>query len=134
MFKKVCLVSFIAILVLAACGYAFVYVPTMNKHKEVRDMDIAKIDLSRIGDGVYTGEFTYASFTYVVEVIVQAKTISDIKVLQNRDSSYARMAEGVTGNVMDAQSLQVDVISGATTTSKALLKAMETALLKAGED
>ncbi len=134
MLKKVLLISFIAIMVLAACVYAFVYVPTMEKHREVRDMDIANVDTSRIRDGVYSGEFTYASFTYIVEVTVHEKKISDIKVLQNRDSSYAKAAEGVADNVLDAQSLQVDVISGATTTSKALLKAMEIALQNAGGD
>jgi uncharacterized protein with FMN-binding domain len=40
------------------------------------------------------------------------------------------MAEGVVKSILDQQKNDVDVVSGATTTSKALLKAVENALVK----
>ncbi len=118
-----------AVLFLAVIGaYTFGIAPVMNKHKEVREMQINDVNLSRVDDGVYQGEFSYANFTYKVEVAVADRRITKIRILQNRESSYAKMAEGVADQVLASQSLQVDGISGATTTSKALLKAMENAL------
>jgi uncharacterized protein with FMN-binding domain len=129
--KKRIVLSIVAVLlVVAACGYFLFYVPTMKKHMEVRDMVIGQINLDAIKDGSYRGEFSYASFTYIVDVTVSGNFITDIEVIQNRESSYAKMAEDVMINVIQAQSLQVDTVSGATTTSKALLKAVENALLQ----
>jgi uncharacterized protein with FMN-binding domain len=129
--KKVILCFASVLLVVAACGYLLVYVPTMKKHTEVRNMEIAEINLADIKDGSYRGEFSYVSFTYIVNVTVSGNRITGIQVVQNRDSSYAKKAEGVMANIIQAQSLQVDTVSGATTTSKALLKAVENALVQA---
>ena len=66
-----------------------------------------------------------------MEVLVKNHSIESIKVLQNGTSEYAHKAEGVLQKVLSAQSLKVDVVTGATTTSKALLKATENALIEA---
>ena len=129
--KRIVPLLLAVLLVTAACGYFLVYMPMMKKHMEVRDMEIAEINLAVIKDGSYRGEFTYGSFTYIVVVKVLGNHIADINVVQNRDSSYAKMAEDVMKKVLQAQSLQVDAVSGATTTSKALLKAVENALVPA---
>ena len=81
-------------------------------------------------DGTYPGEATAGSFTYKVEVTVQDRQITDITVMANRVSPYARFAEGVIPKVLKAQNANVDTVTGATTTSKALLKAIENALVK----
>jgi uncharacterized protein with FMN-binding domain len=54
--------------------------------------------------------------------------IVGVGVVQNRDSEYARFAEGIIPRVIEKQSPDVDGITGATTTSKCLMKAIETAL------
>lgn len=116
-------------LALAAAGvYMGLVKPQADMLRAVRKAEIAAVDLTAVPDGAHRGEFTYASFTYVVEVEVREHRITGIRVLQNRDSDYARKAEVVVERVLQAQSLQVDAVSGATTTSKALLKAMENAL------
>ena len=51
-------------------------------------------------------------------------------MVKNRDTRHARMAQGVVKSVLDQQKNDVDAVSGATTTSKALLKAIEKALEK----
>lgn len=67
-------------------------------------------------------------FTYEVTAIVQDHMITDLKVTKNRNSAYARFAEGVIHRIIKNQNANVDVITGATTTSKALMKAAENAL------
>jgi len=101
-----------------------------NEIEKVRSMEINAVDLSRVADGNYRGDFTYGDFTYVVEVVVRSNRIEAIEILENRDSKYSKMAEAVAEKVMDRQQNNVDVITGATTTSKAFLKAIENALKK----
>jgi uncharacterized protein with FMN-binding domain len=64
-------------------------------------------------------------------VSIKGHSIDNITILKNRDSIYAKEAETVIDRVLYSQSLNVDAVSGATTTSKALLKAVEGALSKA---
>lgn len=93
-----------------------------------RNMDISSPDLSRIPDGDYLGSVNYAGFDYSVQVLVREKQIADIDVKQNRDSPYALFAEGVLPRILEKQTPNVDGITGATTTSKCLMKAVEVAL------
>lgn len=53
-----------------------------------------------------------------------------VEVIANRKSNFAHFAEGVIPRVIKAQKANVDTITGAPTTSKCLLKAVESALLR----
>jgi uncharacterized protein with FMN-binding domain len=102
--------------------------------KKVREMPINDIDLAHVSDGTFSGDFTYGlfgyDFTYVVETDIQSNRIIDIRVLKNRNTKHAKLAERVISRVIKAQSLNVDAHTGATTTSKAFLKAIERSLVK----
>ncbi len=93
-----------------------------------RNMKISTPDLSRIADGSYEGSAEYAGFEYVVNVDVTEHKINRVHILENRDSPYAKFAEGIIERVVKQQSPDVDGITGATTTSKCLMKAIEAAL------
>jgi uncharacterized protein with FMN-binding domain len=112
-------------------GYIFFYAPILKAQKAVRDIQFEDINLSLASDGEYGGEFGEGSHTYAVMVIISGQRIIDIEVVKNRDGEHARRAEGVIDLVLEAQSVNVDVITGATTTSKSILKAIEDALQKA---
>ncbi|GAB1456487.1 hypothetical protein MASR2M48_17950 [Spirochaetota bacterium] len=49
-------------------------------------------------------------------------------MLSSGDTKQAKMAEGVFASIISEQKNDVAVVSGATTTSKAFLKAIENAL------
>ncbi len=98
--------------------------------RKIRSMDVGEVDLSRVADGLYKGEESYFGFTCRVEVTVKEHHIVDIKVFEDRESEYLEKARAVTQNVLQGQSLDVDTVTGATVTSKAILKAVENALLK----
>lgn len=98
--------------------------------KEPRDAKTT-IDFSTIPDGTYRGTFTYGAFNFIVEVTAADGQVTDVIAVQNRDNEPSIEAEAVLGRVVDAQSLEVDVVSGATASSKALLKAAENAIKKA---
>lgn len=95
----------------------------------VRQMDIQNVDISSIQDGKYIGSFSYSGFEYIVKTIVNAQKIIAIEILQNRDTKRAQRAEGVLREILKRQTPNVDAISGATTTSKALMKAVENSLI-----
>lgn len=97
--------------------------------KKVRAMKINHINTSDLNDGKYKGDFTYGRSTYIVEVSIKDHKIDDIIILLNRKTKYAKKAEEVVERVLEQQKNDVDAITGATTTSKALLKAIENALM-----
>jgi len=65
-----------------------------------------------------------------VQVTVVSHQIKEIAIIKNRTARHAKMAEDIVKSILGQQKNDVDVVSGATTTSKALLKAVENALEK----
>lgn len=97
---------------------------------ETRGLQISQVDINSVRDGNFTGDYSYGGYTYEVEVGVKDHRIAKIEIVSNRDTKHAKMAEEVIPAILREQKTNVDAISGATTTSKALLKAIENALLK----
>jgi uncharacterized protein with FMN-binding domain len=117
----------VVILLLAAGALASTFVGSSRLEK-LRQMEIAHVEPAFVPDGVYRGTASDGQFTYEVEVTVKGKTIVKVVPVANRTGRYALYAEGVFSRVINNQSPAVDVITGATTTSKMLLKAIENAL------
>jgi uncharacterized protein with FMN-binding domain len=122
--RKLPFVSLIVFLLIAVSGCE------SEAMLKVRKLPIDHIDLQAVLDGNYQGGYSYGNFSYGVEVSVTNHRITGISVTQNRKTSHAKKAEGVIKEIIDEQRNDVDAIAGATTTSKALLKAVETALGK----
>ncbi len=118
---------FILIFTLASIGLAGC---VSKEALQTRQIPIGHVDLEKVKDGEYSGDFTYGGFTYVVNVAVGNHAITRINVIHNRNTSHAKKAEGVISRIMAEQKNDMDAVSGATTTSKALLKAVENALRK----
>ncbi len=110
--------------------YFTVIAPNNKVLNEVRSAEIKAVDLSKVADGSYVGEFSYSRTTCKVEVVVAGHRIEAINILENGSTDYAKKAEAVTEKVITEQKTNVDGVSGATTTSKALLKAVVAALEK----
>jgi len=93
-----------------------------------KNISIQNSDLSQLSNGNYEGRFEMGGFTYILSVEIQNNRIQDIKILNNRDSSYSRYAEAVLFRIIEHQNANVNAITGATTSSKVLMKAVENAL------
>ena len=96
-------------------------------------MEPTFIDPATIPDGEYTGEFPFRQrYLYRVKVTVKSGSIADIEVLENgTENEYAEKGLGVIPRILREQSPKVDAVSGATVTSKSLMKCVEKALKKA---
>jgi uncharacterized protein with FMN-binding domain len=119
------------VLILAATGIfiglLFLAANFFNLQR-IRNITINEPDLKRLENGRYIGRAEVGGFSYVAEVIMTDHRIEEIKVLKNRNNSYARWAEAVIHKIIKHQTLKIDAVTGATTTSKALMKAVSNSL------
>jgi uncharacterized protein with FMN-binding domain len=101
--------------------------------EQIKTMDIAHVDPATVPDGEYTGEFPFRQrYLYRVRVTVKSGRITNIEVLENgTENEYAQKGLGVIPRMLREQSPDVDAVSGATVSSKALMKCVEKALRKA---
>ena len=104
------------------------YLISVQKYKNIiKGLEIGSVDLSKVKDGKYTGSCDSGFVGAKVSVIVKDHKILDI-VLLNHKTERGKSAEVIPEKVLKAQSLQVDAISGATNSSKVILKSIENAL------
>ena len=85
-------------------------------------------DLSAKADGVYTGGYDGGLVKATVSVALTAGRIASIRIVKHDCSPIGKKGEAVVNRVVERQTLQVDAVSGATGSSKVLLKAIEAAL------
>jgi len=85
-------------------------------------------EISGVQDGVYEGSYDAILIQAYVTVHVEDGVLQDIQF----DHIHERGARGeeVVERVIEEQSLQVDTVTGATDSSKVLLKAIENALFE----
>ncbi|MTI69007.1 MAG: FMN-binding protein [Firmicutes bacterium] len=96
--------------------------------KAASDIEIMNIDIKNIKNGTYIGEYKMSSLVSAkVEVTIKDNKIKDIKLLEHNNGK-GKEAEKIPSKVIKKQSLEVDTISGATISSKVILKSIENAL------
>lgn len=112
--------------------------------REIAGLSFRSINFRKLRDGTYIGDFkgtkSHLRDTQV-EVTITDGGIKEIEILKgamNKDGKPAKLRGGKSiedlfDDVVKSETLQVDVISGATVTSKAHLKALENALEQAEE-
>jgi len=116
--KKILILSITFMILLGSCA---------SNYKNVK---ASLPDLGNKTDGVYRGEFSLSGTPNkaTVEVTLQEKCITAIKIVHHFCSPIGKKAEKITERVIEQQSLDVDAVSGATSSSMAILKAIENAL------
>ena len=125
--KKVLLIILAVILVVGG-AFAAKYFSDLSSYRQaVEEIAIGDVDLSTIPDGTYSGSHEAVWVGATVEVTVKDHRITEIKLDHRHGQGEA--AEVITDHVIEEQSLQVDLISGVTSSSKVILKAIEKALL-----
>lgn len=122
---KIALIVVGALVVLGLIGFA----GASYGLSDIQKMVIEDVDLSTVPDGVYTGRFQKARWTHEVKVTVKDHRITAIENT-NRLPDEAR--RGIVEKAIEAmlakQSVDIDVVSGATVNTKAFQKAVENAL------
>jgi uncharacterized protein with FMN-binding domain len=114
-----------ALIVLALAGNLWVQNVLIEGY---RRLPVAEVDVGALRDGRYEGQDAQTGFVYRVRVSVAGGRIERVAILSTRDSHYARLAALATDMLAGRTRNDVDAVSGATTTSKALLRAVADAL------
>ena len=96
---------------------------------KVKNTTIENITLEAIPDGTYVGYYNLHLVDAKVRVRVQNGRIAGIELLKHRHSE-GHSGEAIVARILDEQKVVVDAISGATGSSKAIMKATEIALKK----
>ncbi len=126
--KKIFIILIIIILTIFIAGsIAF---NKINKNlQSIDDIKISTIDLNTIDDGTYHGAYAVFPVKVQLDVIIKNQKIEDIIIIEHVNGK-GKAAEDILKNIMKEQTIDVDVIAGATYSSRVIQKAIENALLK----
>ena len=131
--RKRYIVIIIVILVLAL-GFISAKILLSRSEANLKNLahsEISDVDLTSAEDGDYFGSYSAFPVSAEVNVTIKNHAIIEIELIKHNNGQGKR-AEIIPDKVTDAQSLTVDSISGATYSSKVILKAIQDALVKAG--
>lgn len=118
-FKRILLVVLVLAILLAA--YLF------KVNQEVQKVEIDTPAFAELADGTYKGQAELGPVKVETATQIKDGRITSIEILRH-ENGLGQPAEKIINQVIDQQSLEVDVISGATASSKTILKSIETGL------
>jgi uncharacterized protein with FMN-binding domain len=95
---------------------------------EIKAMSISDGDLASVRDGTHQGTFSKGRWNYNVSVTVKDHKITAVNLLDDKMKMADKVNAEQINRVITKQSAKVDIVTGATVNSKALLKAIENAL------
>jgi uncharacterized protein with FMN-binding domain len=99
----------------------------MSKMEATKSLTITTPNYSHLADGTYRGAYNGGLVVAELAVTIDDGRIESVDLVKH-DHGRGGDAEKIVENIVAAQSLEVDVIAGATVSSKAILKAAENAL------
>jgi uncharacterized protein with FMN-binding domain len=95
--------------------------------KHIQSVEITTVDLSKIDDGVYFGEFGDFLVDVKLNVTVCEHQITKIDIIEQRTGGGYEALETID-RIIEAQSPKVDVVTGATGGSMTIMIAVQNAL------
>lgn len=125
--KKVIILAVVLILAVGAFTGAIFMNQVQAAHQRLLTGSLPGLDLSVVSDGAYTGSYSVFPVLAEVKVTVKDHAITNIELTKHRNGKGA-WAEAILDKVVAAQSLDVDVVAGATISSKVIMHAISNAL------
>ena len=124
--KKVLRIGLIIVVILIGIGF-ITYKVIEDNLKNLLTQEIESININTIDDGIYQGK--YEVFPVSVELNVEVKNhqITDIEIIKH-DNGQRKPAETIISTIIEHNSIDVDVVSGASYSSKTILHAVSNAL------
>ncbi|MBN2268481.1 MAG: FMN-binding protein [Acholeplasmataceae bacterium] len=123
---KILLIVLIVIGIISLLGTYFIR-QINQEMNELTVSEIPTINLSNIEDGTYMGTYQSMLITVKLEVVIQNHVITNITIMEHQNGQ-GDSAEVIIDDVINMQSIEVDFISGASYSSKAILLAIGDAL------
>lgn len=123
MSRKLIIRIAITMLVLFAGGYLAI------SSMKVPAVTVHFVDFTSLADRTYKGAYVLGPVSAEVAVTVAGGVVKDIKI-EKHETVMGKPAEKIVDEVVKRQTLEVDAVSRATWSSKAIIKAIEVALTK----
>lgn len=128
--KKIIIIC-TAVVLLGALGIGGIYMLDVQSYQnKVKALEYTEIDITKIQDGIYIGECDVDYVYAKVSVAVKDGRITSIEILEHRNER-GESAEVIIEDIISRQEIDVDIIAGATNSSKVIKKAVENAFLSA---
>jgi len=121
----------VILVVAAGIGWSFL----SREHREAASLPLNAVNFDRLSDGNYHGVYAGGMYGWrynECDVVVANGKVTTIQMAASTDPGAQNTDNQMLyDRVIQAQSLQVDTISGATLTSKGYLQCVENALIPA---
>ncbi len=135
---KGCFITLLILVVVLGAAGGIGWSLLTKEHREAASLPLNKVDFDRLSDGKYHGVYAGGMYKWrfnECDVTVTNGKVTDINLTASADPGKENAnAEMLYDRVIQAQSLQVDTISGGTLTSKGYLQCIENALIPAQHD
>lgn len=131
--RNIIIITVLLVLVLGFIAVKIVQIKLEANLIQLAHSEILDVNLASAEDGDYLGSYSVFPVSAEVRVTLKNHTISKIELLEHKNGQ-GQGAEIIPEKVAKAQSLKVDCVSGATYSSKVILKAIHNALLEAGAE
>lgn len=116
----------IILLVVAITGLAFMMRFAKYQY-DIQHIEVNPLAFTELKDGSYHG--TFDLFLVKTEITAEMEDGKLIEfTLDEHENGRGEPAEAIIQRVLEEQTMEVDMVSGATASSKAILKALENAL------
>lgn len=100
----------------------------------IRRLVIRGVDLSKVPDGIYEGQYHCARWTYDVRVAVKKHKITEVtNTNAHMQKLSPRSTKQLEDRILAKQSTKIDVLTTGTITTRAFQAAVENALMPAVE-
>ena len=122
------ILGILAVVVIVLFGGMYMYLS--NNLEKLTETEVRDIEVESLKAGTYIGEYSVPPVSAKVEVTIEDGRIDNIKLLDHGNGK-GQPAEIIIDDIVSKQSLAVDSISGATYSSRVIVKAVEDAMIKA---
>jgi uncharacterized protein with FMN-binding domain len=93
----------------------------------LKKAEVPEVAFRAAPDGTYRGEIRYGLYTTALDAAVKGGRLEGITLVEHPSNGWADEARAVTDRIVEAQSLDVEAVTGATCTSNAIRMAVERA-------
>ncbi len=116
------------LMLLLLIAHVAIGVTSFTEYKsKVAEIEIENVSLDNVEDGEYIGEYSVGYIYAKVKVTIKEHRFMNITLLEH-GNEHGAPAEVVLENMVQHQSVKVDAVSGASNSSKVIMKAVEQAL------
>ncbi len=128
--KKISKILVIALVILSIITTTALFKSIRNYNAFIDHLTLSTLQLNTVPNGTHAGSSDSGIVRVKVDVTVKDHRITKVQILEHINGK-GKAAESIIDAVIQKQNIQVDTITGATGSSKVILKAIENALITA---